>query len=87
MGKEIYDAIYKIAKSTDSDVIHIFMEGAEVQGLLLDCNDNKCISGVVTLQDAAVTCKQTGNTKHYRWLNIPAHHVKAFTFKCCIIDE
>ncbi len=87
MGEKTYDAIYKIAKDADSDIIHIFAGHAEIEGILLDCKDNKCASGVVTLQDVTVTCKHTGNQKHYKWFNIPACHIKAFTFHCCLIDE
>lgn len=81
-----YDAIYKIAKSTETDIIHIFMDGAEIKGILLDCEDNKCINGVITLQDVTVICKHTGNEKHYKWFNIPSCHIKAFTFNCCLVD-
>ena len=87
MGKDTYDAIYKIAKSTDSDTLHVFMDGADIKGLLIDCDDNKCVNGIVTLQDASVTCKQTGNTKHYPWLNIPSCYIKAFTFQDCVSEE
>ncbi|MDO5436806.1 MAG: hypothetical protein Q4F80_01250, partial [bacterium] len=70
----------------------------EIRGLLLDCDDNKCISGVVTLQDVTVKCckhhhgpsdavSEAGREKHFKWLNVPACHIKAFTFKCCVIDE
>lgn len=93
MGEKTYDAIYKIAKTTESDVIILWTGHAEIRGLLLDCQDNKCVSGVVTLQDATVKCmKHHGmdemeTEKHFRWLNIPACHINAFTFKCCIVDD
>ena len=87
MGEKVYEAIYKIAKNVESDVIHIFVEGSEISGILLDCQDNKCISDVVTLQDVTTKCKRTGTEKHYRWLNIPAHKIIAFTFQCCLIED
>ncbi len=94
MGDKTYDAIYKVARSTESDVIILWVGHVEIKGLLLDCNDNKCIGDVITLQDATVKCHKEhyenetgGNEKHFRWINIPAQHIKAFTFKCCIIDE
>ena len=92
MGEKTYDAIYKVAKNAESDVIILWVGHSEIRGLLLDCQDNKCISGVITLQDATVKCKKhhmenAESEKHFRWLNIPACHINAFTFKCCIIDD
>ena len=86
MSEKTYDAIYKIAKNVESDVIHIFIEGAEIKGLLLDCQENKCVSDVITLQDVTVKCKMSGNEAHYKWLNIPACKIMAFTFQCCLMD-
>ena len=92
MSEKTYDAIYKIAKTAESDVVILWTGHVEIRGILLDCNDNKCMSGVVTLQDAAVKCmKHEGQEdipveKHFKWLNVPACHIKAFTFKCCAVD-
>lgn len=93
MGEKTYDAIYKIAKNTESDVIVIWTGHVQITGLLLDCDDNKCEKGVVTLQDATVKClkhnpesEEYGMEKHFKWINIPACHICAFTFKCCMID-
>ncbi len=96
MGEKTYEAIYKVAKTTESDIIILWVDHFEIRGILLDCDDNKCISGVVTLQDVTVKCSKHhhdmeaedfDSEKHFRWLNIPACHIKAFTFKCCMIDD
>ena len=41
---------------------------------------------IVTLEDAVVEHCHWDKECQYRevkWLNIPSHHIKAFTFKCC----
>ena len=84
-----YDAIYKIAKNTESDVLILWVGHKKISGSLLDCHDNKCMDEVVTLQDATVECHHHDGESHkrsFRWLNIPSHQIKAFTFKCCVID-
>jgi len=90
MSEKTYEAIYKIAKTTESDVIILWTGHVEISGLLLDCSDNKCINDVITLQDATVKCHKQGEgetvEKHFRWINIPSCHIKAFTFKCCMVD-
>ena len=90
MGEKTYDAIYKIAKTVETDVIIVWLNNVEIKGILLDCDEAKCEKGVITLQDATVKCmKQDSdmmNEKHYKWINIPSCHINAFTFKCCVID-
>ncbi len=95
MSEKTYDAIYKIAKTAESNVIILWVGHVEIRGILVDCDDNKCINGIVTLQDASVKCmkhhheqmsEEMFNEKHFRWLNIPSCHINAFTFKCCEID-
>ncbi len=93
MGDRTYDAIYKIAKTVESDVLILWLDHAEIRGVLLDCDESKCEKGVITLQDATVKCmkeKEMGDShlveKHLKWINISSCHIKAFTFKCCVID-
>jgi len=83
-----YDAIYKIAKNAESDVLVLWAGHKKISGTLLDCHDNKCMDEVITLKDATVECMHSdGKRVHsFRWLNIPSHHIKAFTFQCCVID-
>ncbi len=84
-----YDAIYKIAKTVESDVLVLWVGHKKVMGKLIDCKEEKCMDEVITLQDAVVECHHMGGEKHsrsFRWLNIPSHHIKAFTFKCCMVD-
>lgn len=83
-----YDAIYKVAKNVESDVLVLWVGHKKIMGRLLDCKEEKCLDEVITLQDASVECMHEGG-KHrheFRWLNIPSHQIKAFTFKCCMID-
>lgn len=90
MSEKIYDAIYKVAKNAESDIVVLWMgHHTMVKGILLDCEDNKCIHDVITLQDAVVICHHEEKTheKRLRWINIPACHIKAFTFDCCVIDD
>ncbi len=93
MSEKTYDAIYKIAKQTESDVLMIWAGHLQITGLLLDCGDSKCLSDIVTLQDVTVKChkhkenNESDNGKHFKWLNIPACKIDAFTFKCCMLDE
>ena len=86
MSDKTYEAIYKIAKESETNEVIITIHGAEIKGTLLDCSEDKCVSGIVTLKNANVKCKMTGNEKHFSWLNIPSYHVLAFTFQCCLID-
>lgn len=84
-----YDAIYKIAKTVESDVLVLWVGHKRISGTLIDCKENKCMDEVITLQDATVECHHHDGMKHkhsFRWLNIPSHQIKAFTFKCCVID-
>lgn len=95
MSDKIYDAIYKIAKQTESDVIIIWTRHLKIQGLLLDCEDSKCLNDIITLQDVTVKChkhhKENENEenqgKHFKWINIPSCKIDAFTFKCCSLDD
>lgn len=85
-----YDGIYKVAKTVESDVIHLWVGHKKIWGTLLSCKDEKCLDEVVTLKDATVECMHEGGVKHthnFRWLNVPSHHIKAFTFECCVIDR
>ena len=63
MSEKMYEAIYKVAKTSESDSIVLWMDKVEIKGTLLDCED-----------------------RHFKWLNISACHIKAFTFKCCMED-
>ena len=36
-----YDAIYKIAKNVESDILVLWVGHKKVSGKLLDCHDNK----------------------------------------------
>ncbi len=92
MSEKTYDAIYKIAKNAESDILVLWLgHGAEIRGTLLDCNDNKCQNDIITLQDAVIKCHHHGEEeveeKYVKWVNIPACHIKAFTFKCCLMDD
>lgn len=96
MGDKTYDAIYKIAKNVDSNMVILWLNHVEISGFLLDCEDSKCVSDIVTLQDATVKCYKKSanpseeytmpNEKRFKWLNIPSCHIQAFTFKCCVND-
>lgn len=83
-----YDAIYKIAKTVESDVLVLWVGHKKISGTLINCKEDKCMDEVITLQDATAECIHDGVKKehHFRWLNIPSHHIKAFTFKCCVVD-
>ena len=83
-----YDAIYKIAKNVESDVLVLWVGHKKISGRLIDCKEEKCMDEVVTLQDATVECMHSEGAKRhsFRWLNVPSHHIKAFTFKCCVVD-
>lgn len=83
-----YDAIYKIAKTVESDVLVLWVGHKKISGTLIDCREEKCMDEVITLQDATAECMHDGMKKvhQFRWLNIPSHHIKAFTFKCCVLD-
>lgn len=90
MSEKMYEAIYKVAKTSESDNIVLWMDKVEIKGTLLDCEDNKCIKDIITLQDAIVKCMkhhdEEAKERHFKWLNISACHIKAFTFKCCMED-
>jgi len=83
-----YDAIYKIAKTVESDILVLWVGHKKISGTLLDCKEEKCMDEVITLKDATAECFHDGVKKvhQFRWLNIPSHHIKAFTFKCCVLD-
>ena len=83
-----YDAIYKIAKTVESDILVLWVGHKKITGTLIDCKEEKCMDEVITLQDVTAECIHDGiiNVHQFRWLNIPSHHIKAFTFKCCVLD-
>ena len=82
-----YDAIHKLAKKTESDAIVLWVGHKKVSGKLYTCDEGKCYDEIVTLEDAVVEHCHGDKECQYRevkWLNIPSHHIKAFTFKCCV---
>lgn len=46
MSEKMYEAIYKVAKTSESDSIVLWMDKVEIKGTLLDCEDNKCIKDI-----------------------------------------
>ena len=87
MSENTYEAIYKIAKTTDTNLVVIWTHNTQITGMLLDCDDSKCIKGIITLKDAIVKCYKESSDYHFSWLNIPSCHITGFTFKCCVLDE
>ncbi len=82
-----YEAIQEISKTAESDVVILWVGHKKVSGKLYNCEDGKCYENIVTLQDAIVeSCKEDGECSffEFKWLNIPARAIKAFTFKCCV---
>lgn len=82
-----FDAIQKLAKKTESDSIVIWVGHKKISGRLYMCDDGKCMDEIVTLQDATIeSCSHGDECKfhEFKWLNIPSHAIKAFTFKCCL---
>lgn len=81
-----YDAIYKLVKKTESNVIILWVGSKKISGELYMCDDGKCYDEVVTIKDAIVEdCRHKDcEYKEYKWLNIPSHSISAFTFKCCV---
>ena len=82
-----YDAIHKLAKNVESQTIILWVGHKKVMGTLFNCDEGKCYDEVVTLQDATVECcHKEGECQYheFKWLNVPSHAIKAFTFKCCL---
>ncbi len=81
-----YDAIYEIAKHSESNILICSLGHLKVEGELFKCdkdNDNKCYDGVITLKDAKVCCPKSDYKKEYAWINISSKFIQAFAFKCC----
>lgn len=84
---KIQDAIQKISKRSQSDVIILWVGHKKISGKLYMCDDGKCEDSIVTLQDAIVECCHGSDDcqfHEFRWINIPSRAIKAFTFKCCV---
>lgn len=82
-----FDAIYRLSKNVESNVLICMIQGLTIEGNLYRCDcgfdNDKCYDGIVTLENAKITCNKTNETKEYKWLNISSKQILAFTFKCC----
>ena len=52
-----YDAIYKIAKTVESDILVLWVGHKKITGTLIDCKEEKCMDEVITLQDVTADRK------------------------------
>lgn len=88
---KVHDAILDIAKLAESDIITVFVDGAEIHGTIVKCDceeaNCKCYEDVLSLKDVCVHCKESSEKKNYKWLNISTWGIKAFTFECCCTNE
>ena len=84
-----YDAIFEIRKSAESSYLILWTNGMVIKGELYCCDNNhdcKCLKDIITLHNVVVYCQKSGEEYHYKWLNVPSAHVKAFAFECCVME-
>lgn len=82
-----FEAIHKLAKKVDTAQIILWVGHKKVTGELYLCDDGKCYDEIITLKDAVIEHCHHGEDcmfHEFKWLNIPSHAIKAFTFKCCL---
>ncbi len=81
-----YDAIVEMKKHMETDILTVYIDGAEAKGSLqcnCECEHYRCQPEVVTLKDATIKCHHTQEVKELKMLNIPSMWIRAFYFECC----
>ena len=83
---KINSAIYELLRHVKSDILICVTGNLHIEGQVHRCDweegTDECYSDIVTLKNATVTSKGD-EPRHYEWINIPAHLINAFAFKCC----
>ena len=83
---KINSAIYELLRHVESDTLICVTGNLRIVGTVHRCDweegTDECYNDIVTLKNATVTSKGE-ETRHYSWINIPAHLINAFAFECC----